>query len=102
MTVMNFQPGTIVVSKAGRDAGRIFAVATSDGAYVTLIDGDLRKVQKPKKKKIRHVRWTPHFLDYVAEELAKGSNTLDARLRKDLEFLGRPQIEKAFEVKKEG
>ena len=103
MTAMSFQPGTIVVSKAGRDAGRPFTVLEWDGgAYVLLCDGDLRKVQKPKKKKTKHVRRTPHILPYVEEDYRAGRNTLDARIRKDLEFLGYPNRDKAFEEKKEG
>lgn len=103
MTGKSFQPGTIVVSKAGRDAGRLFTVLAWDGdAYLWLCDGDLRKVQKPKKKKAKHVRRTPYVLSYVEEDYRAGRNTLDARIRKDLQFLGYSDQNKAFEEKKEG
>lgn len=48
--------GHIVHSKAGRDADKYFVVVgiISD-EYVLIADGDLRKVEKPKKKKIKHL-----------------------------------------------
>ena len=49
--------GDIVVSAAGRDCGRCFVVIGSAGdGYVLLADGRRRRVEKPKKKNLRHVR----------------------------------------------
>ena len=49
--------GTVVISKAGRDAGRYFVILDiADDAHVYICDGDLRKVQKPKKKKLKHLQ----------------------------------------------
>lgn len=51
--------GQIVKSKAGRDAGRHFVIfEVLDEDYVQIVDGDLRKVEKPKKKKRRHLAMT--------------------------------------------
>lgn len=48
--------GQIVRSKAGRDRLRHFVIyEVIDSDYVTIVDGDLRKIQKPKKKKIKHL-----------------------------------------------
>ncbi|MCI5674692.1 MAG: KOW domain-containing RNA-binding protein [Ezakiella sp.] len=48
--------GQIVRSKAGRDKFRYFVIyEVLDDDYVTIVDGDLRKVDRPKKKKIRHL-----------------------------------------------
>lgn len=62
--------GQIVYSTAGRDCGRYFLVfkVLEDG-YVSLVDGSLRKVEKPKRKKIKHLK----ALDIVARELAASS-----------------------------
>ncbi|MBR5257833.1 MAG: hypothetical protein IK019_05040 [Clostridia bacterium] len=50
-------PGCLVKSKAGRDEGRLFLVIESlDENYVLLSDGDTRKVSRPKKKKLKHLR----------------------------------------------
>lgn len=47
--------GQVVKSKAGRDKGRIFIVIEVDGEYAYLVDGDFRRLDKPKKKKVKHL-----------------------------------------------
>lgn len=56
--------GMIVYSTAGRDAKRVFAVVgiTDDGS-VTVADGKLRLLGSPKKKNLRHVRFTDDRVD---------------------------------------
>lgn len=55
---MNIQKGSIVYSKAGRDSGSVFMVLDTDGAYVFLADGDLRKIENPKRKNVKHLQPT--------------------------------------------
>ena len=55
-----FEPGEIVLSKAGRDRGRAFVVTEIlDGDYVLLADGKLRTLERPKKKKRKHLLTAP-------------------------------------------
>lgn len=49
------QPGQVVLSRAGRDSGRLFVVIRREGEFVWLADGDLRPLERPKKKKLRHL-----------------------------------------------
>ena len=50
------EKGNLVISKKGRDKGRLFVVLYSlDADYVLICDGDLRKVARPKKKKRLHL-----------------------------------------------
>ena len=54
---MELYIGCIVVSTAGRDKGRICAVVgIVDRQYVLIADGRLRKVEAPKKKKLKHLK----------------------------------------------
>ena len=49
----------VVRSKAGRDSGRLFLVVRIlDEEHLMIADGDLRKLEKPKKKKLRHLAAT--------------------------------------------
>ena len=58
--------GQIVISTAGRDEGYKFVVlCIIDDKYVYISDGDIRKLEKPKKKKLKHLK----RLDYVAENI---------------------------------
>ena len=46
----------IVVSKAGRDKGKLmFVMAVLEDGKLALADGKLRKVEDPKIKKAKHV-----------------------------------------------
>ena len=51
--------GDLVVSRAGRDKGRPFVVQSVEEGFVYLVDGDLRKLDRPKKKKRMHVKPYP-------------------------------------------
>lgn len=49
--------GQFVLSIAGRDKNRIFMVVdTIDESYVLIADGMLRSINKPKKKKQKHLK----------------------------------------------
>ena len=48
--------GEIVLSVAGRDAGKHFAVVEIvDDNHVRIADGDLRRIKTAKLKKIKHL-----------------------------------------------
>ncbi len=59
--------GRVVRSRAGRDSGRLFlVVGILDGEHLLLADGDLRRVEKPKKKKTRHLEATAYCCECPA------------------------------------
>lgn len=83
------EPGDIVCSKAGRDKGRYFVVmGVLDEQYVAICDGALRKVDKPKKKKLKHLATTQATAEIVAQKLARGVRVTNPDLRRALEGLG--------------
>ena len=51
---MSMEIGQLVFSKCGRDKGLPFVVLSVEGEYVFLADGQLRPLNKPKKKKAKH------------------------------------------------
>ncbi|MBQ9709179.1 MAG: KOW domain-containing RNA-binding protein [Clostridia bacterium] len=49
--------GTLVESLAGHDKGETFAIINLvDGNYVLVANGKTRKVNNPKRKKLKHVK----------------------------------------------
>ena len=54
--VVEITVGTMVFSKAGRDKGMLFLTLDVDEKYAYIADGEFRKVEKPKKKKIIHLQ----------------------------------------------
>lgn len=75
---MDFVRGQLVRSKAGRDKTRILAVLAVDGPMLLVADGDLRKLDNPKRKKMQHVAPTTTVLE---NELLKSDQQLRDAIR---------------------
>jgi ribosomal protein L14E/L6E/L27E len=73
--------GTIVFSKKGRDKGRAMVVLKTENEYLYLVDGKLRTLDKPKKKKAKHVQPTN---TQVEMQPKCGRALQDADIRKQL------------------
>lgn len=81
--------GRVVHSRAGRDRGRALVVVALEGEdFVRVADGDLRKLDGPKRKKAKHLRGTPLVLTDIAGRIGQGKPVLDAEIRKALEEAG--------------
>jgi len=78
----NFSIGDIVLSKAGRDSGKYYVVVSTEENFVFICDGDLHKNDKPKKKKIKHVKKTNGVSEYIAAKIAEGSKITNTELRR--------------------
>lgn len=50
------QPYEIVLSLAGHDKGNLFCVIGAEGDFLLLADGKERKLDAPKRKRMKHVR----------------------------------------------
>ena len=79
----------VVVSTAGRDQGKLFYVIGTDPVYLTLANGKDRTLEKPKRKKRKHIQKVLRSETRVAEKLRQGDKVLNSELRKDLAYLGR-------------
>lgn len=55
---MNIEKGTVVKSLCGRDKNNFFCVVDKQGEYVLYCNGCARKLEKPKRKKVKHVQVT--------------------------------------------
>lgn len=72
----------IVRSKAGRDKDRLFIVSKDEqNGYLEIVDGMLRKVDKPKRKKQRHIETVLESYEYEDGEL---TNKAAARIIKKI------------------
>lgn len=77
--------GQIVRSKAGRDKDRWMLIVGIDGDYVFLADGDLRKISRPKRKKIKHITKTQSVITSIQKDLLSNKKIQNAEIRKRLE-----------------
>ena len=79
----------VVVSTAGRDAGTWFYVVNEEQNFLFLANGKDRTLDKPKRKKRKHVQKVLRSETRVAEKLRQGDKVLNGELRRDLAFLAR-------------
>jgi ribosomal protein L14E/L6E/L27E len=74
--------GRLARSLAGRDQGKIFMILDIiDEQYVYITDGSLRLKDKPKKKKLKHLKLLPEVLTGIAGKLKEGTKVFDAEIR---------------------
>ena len=77
--------GQVVVSRAGRDTGRRFVVTkVVDELFVQVCDGDLRRIEKPKRKRIKHLEPTGEMVLALEEKLKSNARISNSDIRKAL------------------
>ena len=87
--IENFEISDVVEATAGRDQGKIFYVLGTEGDILLLVNGKDRPLEKPKRKKRKHVRKVLRPDTRVAAKLASGNKVLNSELRRDLAYLSR-------------
>ncbi|MDU1414758.1 MAG: KOW domain-containing RNA-binding protein [Clostridium sp.] len=78
--------GKVVHSKAGRDKDKYFIIVSIiDEKYVYISDGDLRKIEKPKKKKIKHLVFTNIVAENIRIDILSNEKISNSKIRKFLQ-----------------
>jgi ribosomal protein L14E/L6E/L27E len=78
-----FKVGDLVISQKGRDEKRIFLVVEKcPEEFVLLADGVIRKIEKPKRKKIKHIKYYDIANERIMLKLAEGKKITNAELKK--------------------
>lgn len=78
--------GKVVHSKAGRDKDKYFIIVSIiDEKYVYISDGDLRKIEKPKKKKIKHLVFTNIVAEDIRIDILSNEKISNSKIRKFLQ-----------------
>lgn len=82
---MKFCAGDIVVSKAGRDKGKyVIVLEVVDEQFVYVADGNLRRVDNPKRKKWKHLKYTGNISELVKNKISEGVRVTNPDLKKEL------------------
>lgn len=84
---MRIQKSDVVLSLAGRDQGSLFIVLDTEDGFVWLADGKARKVEKPKRKKLRHLRHVCSSDGAVAEKIRNGQPVTNKELKQTLKSM---------------
>ena len=81
---MELEIADIAVSLAGRDKDQLFYVIGLEDNYAILADGKGRRLERPKRKKRKHIAKVARIESRVADKLLNGDKVLNIELRKDL------------------
>ena len=82
MKKLPIEIGSIVISKAGRDQGRRFLVVGEvDDDFVMIANGELRKLDRLKKKRRKHLKPTGAVVQALRDRISEGKTVEDHELR---------------------
>lgn len=73
--------GLIVRSMAGRDKGDLFIILRTEGEYAYIANGNLRKVDCPKKKKLRHLKSEEYVSEFIKNKLETAGKVTNNEVR---------------------
>ncbi|PKM49234.1 MAG: RNA-binding protein [Firmicutes bacterium HGW-Firmicutes-7] len=79
-----FQYGQIIKSKAGRDQDKIFVIIDIQDEYVYLVDGHFRRIENPKKKKLKHIQPTNIIIETIKHKIENEEKLTNADIRREL------------------
>lgn len=100
MNSFPMEVGRVVLSRAGRDQGHVFVIVdVIDENYVAIANGCQRKVDNPKKKKIKHLVAKPELLEEIREKIFAKKRIFDSEVRNRLDAIG---YQEALLPRKEG
>jgi len=89
MNSFPMEVGRVVFSRAGRDQGHYFVVVdVIDEDYVAIANGCQRKVDNPKKKKIKHLVAKPEIIEEIQEKIFAKKRIFDSEVRNKLDAIG--------------
>ena len=85
--ISDFNISDVVKATAGRDQGKLFYVIGEEDEFLLLANGKDRPLDRPKRKKRKHVQKVLRSETRVAEKLRARDKVLNGELRRDLAFI---------------
>ena len=81
---MDIHISDVVESLNGRDKGKLFFVLGIEEGYAVIADGKGRRIEKPKRKKLKHLRLAVHNDGRTAAKIRGGEKLTNNELRRSL------------------
>ena len=73
--------GFLASSKAGHDKDKVYVIMKEDTEYVWLVDGSIKKVDAPKKKRKKHIQIIKYFNnEEIQSKLLSGKDVSDLEI----------------------
>jgi len=74
----------IVVSLNGRDTGKRFIIIGTQGEYSLIADGKGRRLEKPKRKKNKHLKFEGKASSGITAKLQGAEKITNSELRREI------------------
>ena len=85
--------GLLASSKAGHDKDKIYVIIKEDNEYVWLADGKYKTVEKPKKKRKKHIQIVKYFgNEKIKAALIEGKKVTDLEIMMNLKEYKKQQM----------
>lgn len=86
MKILKTVLGRLAYSKAGRDKGNLVVViGILDEAFVLVADGQKRRVENPKKKRLKHLDFTENVTVDLLTVIENGLKLKNSEIKKAIE-----------------
>lgn len=87
MSTREVKIGQLVKSRAGRDKDKLYLILKWDHEYVYVVDGNIRRLQNPKKKNVQHLWYSEKVASTIKTKLEEGLKLTNADIREALQDL---------------
>ena len=77
-----FEVGMLAKSLAGHDFGKLYVIIKVDSEYVYLVDGIIRTVDKPKRKKKKHVQVIREIQQTVVDKIQNNQEIQNEEIKR--------------------
>ena len=77
---MNNLIGRLAQSLKGRDEGNIYLIYGAGSKFVSLVDGNAKKIINPKKKNIKHIKLMDAQSATIKEKIQKNLKVFDSEI----------------------
>jgi len=84
--INEFEIGAYAVSTAGHDSGKYYVILQMDSEYVYLVDGKIRILSRPKKKKMMHVQMLERSNQTLTDKV-NNKTVIDEEIKRAIKLL---------------
>ena len=81
---MEYELADVVISLNGRDMGKRFIIVGTEENFSLLADGKGRKLEKPKRKKNKHIKPDGNCIPRLRDKLKIGEKVTNKEIRREL------------------
>lgn len=94
--MMEVVVGGYAISKAGHDFGNRYVIIHIENEYVYLVDGKVRTLERPKKKKMKHMTML-HQIDHSLADKIMNKTVKNEEIKRAMKLLQSSKSDKEVE-----